>query len=317
MTVSVPPDRALVIGEALIDVVDRADRSDAHVGGSPLNVAVGLARLGVDVVFATEFSDDAHGRLIDDHLRSAEVAWVQTTSSREPTSTARARIGRDGSASYVFDLRWVFDAPPRTDGFSVVHVGSVGALRPPGALGVIDLVESLPSDVLVTFDPNIRPALLPPREQTRELVERFAARANLVKLSDEDAEWLYPEDPSVAPARLLAQGASIVAVTRGAAGSDIHTEGRSVTVPPYRTEVADTIGAGDAYMSGLVGAIVRGGLTARVIDGAASGADLTAIGGLAAVAAGLTVGRAGAVPPTEDEIAAVAELPWARVSTRG
>lgn len=314
MTAPIPPDRALVIGEALIDIVDRADGSDAHVGGSPLNVAVGLSRLGVDVVFATEFGDDEHGRLISTHLADANVGSVQTATRSAPTSTARARIGSDGSATYLFDLTWSFDHPPRTDGFTVVHAGSVGALRQPGAQGVIELVEALPPDVLVTFDPNIRPALLPRREETRALVERFAARADVVKLSDEDAAWLYPEDPSSAPVRLLAQGPSIVAVTRGSAGSDIHTTGRFVTVPPYRTAVADTIGAGDAYMSGIVGAIVRGGLKERVLDGSVDRADLTSIGHFAATAAGITVSRSGAVPPTEDEVAAVAEVPWRSAS---
>ena len=310
MTAPAPADRALVIGEALIDIVDRVDGSDAHVGGSPLNVAVGLSRLGVDVVFATEFADDDFGRPISAHLADAKVESVQTTTRHQPTSTARARIGSDGSASYLFDLTWSFDRPPHTDGFAVVHLGSVGALRQPGAQGVIELVEALPRDVLVTFDPNIRPALLPRREETRALVERFAARADVVKLSDEDAEWLYPEDPSSAPVRLLTQGPSIVAVTRGSAGSDIHTTDRFVTVPPYRTIVADTIGAGDAYMSGIVGAIIRGGLTDKVLARSIDGADLTAIGGFAAVAAGITVSRSGAVPPTEDEVAAVAEVPW-------
>jgi fructokinase len=316
MSTPLTTQRALVIGEALIDIVQHGSRANAHVGGSPLNVAVGLARLGIDVEFGTEFAGDEHGTMIEDRLARAHVRVTKTSASDRPTSTAVARIGVDGSPTYAFELTWNFDIPPQTEGFAVVHVGSIGALRPPGAWAVIDLVEALPPEILVSFDPNIRPALLPSQEQTRALVERFAARADVVKLSDEDAEWLYPDDPSAAPRRLLACGASLVAVTRGSAWSEIHAKSRTVIVPTYRTTVVDTIGAGDSYMSGMIAAIVRGGLTTRVFDGTLGEEELRTIGSFAAAAAGLTVSRAGAVPPTEEELAEVIDIDWSEARAR-
>ncbi len=305
MSHSLPPARALVIGEALIDIVDREGVESEHVGGSPLNVAVGLSRLGIETAFATEFADDERGRLIAAHVEHSDVDVVQTAVDQERTSTARAHIGADGSATYDFDLSWEFARAPRTDGFGIVHVGSVGALRPPGAHRVVELVEALPRDVLVSFDPNVRPALLPSVAETRDLVHRFAARATVVKLSDEDAEWLYPDDPASAASKLLEQGASIVVVTRGAHGSTLSTRAGELHVPTLPVEVVDTIGAGDSYMSGLIAALAQKIGVERVIEGRFDEAELRAAGLAAATAAGVTVSRAGANPPTTVELEAV------------
>ncbi|MBS1906973.1 MAG: carbohydrate kinase [Actinobacteria bacterium] len=294
--------RILVIGEALIDIVDRGGEPVRHVGGSPLNVAFGLARLGIATTFATEFGDDADGAAIAAHLASAGVTVARTAGQDLRTSTALARIGDDGSATYDFDLEWIFSAPPATAGISAVHIGSIGALRAPGSEGVLALVESLPDDVLVTFDPNVRPALMPPADLTRATVERYAARAAVVKLSDEDAEWLYPGQADAAPARLLAAGARLVAVTHGAAGSVLHTGSARLDVPVRPTVAVDTIGAGDAYMSGLIAAIVQRVGVVDALAGRFSGAQLAEIGRIAAVSSGLTVARAGAMPPTAAEL---------------
>lgn len=302
MTASRPPGRALVIGEALIDIVDRDGRETSYVGGSPLNVAVGLSRLGIATTFATEFADDERGRSIADHVAAAAVDVVQTAATSAPTSTARARIGVDGSATYDFDLSWEFGRPPETAGFSIVHVGSVGALRPPGAHRVLELIENLPPDVLVSFDPNVRPALLPPAADTRALVDRYAARAAVVKLSDEDAEWLYTDDPSSASRRLLRAGASIVVVTRGEHGSTVSTAAGDLQVAAHTVGLVDTIGAGDSYMSALIAGLARGIGAQRVVEGRFDEHELAAAGRAAATAAGITVSRAGAAPPTTAEL---------------
>jgi len=291
----------LVIGEALIDIVERDGSRTRHVGGSPLNVAFGLGRLGIRTAFATEFGDDEDGAVITAHLADAGVTVLRTADGSHRTSTAVARIGDDGSASYDFDIEWTFAAPPPADDVQAVHIGSIGAFRAPGGPRVLELIESLPADVLVSFDPNIRPALMPSREESRALVERYAARATIVKLSDEDAEWLYPGRADEVPGILLAQGARLVAITRGADGSTVHAPGASVHVPARPTIAVDTIGAGDAYMSGLLGAIAApSGMVAALHD--LTVADLAAIGRIAADSAAITVGRAGAMPPTADEL---------------
>jgi fructokinase len=293
-------DRILVVGESLIDIVDRGGELTRHVGGSPLNVAFGLGRLGIPTVFATEFGDDQDGDDIIGHLASAGVQVERTNAGVRRTSSARARIAADGSASYEFDLEWDFTLAPVVSDVIAVHIGSIGALRPPGADRVLALVEALPEDVLVTFDPNIRPALVPSREGTRLLVERYAARASVVKLSDEDAAWLYPDGG--VPERILACGARLVAVTAGAEGSTLHADGATVHVPARSTRAVDTIGAGDAYMTGLIAAIVARLQVRRVLAETLQPADLASIGHMAAVAASITVSRAGAVPPTAAEL---------------
>ncbi|HKT57183.1 MAG TPA: PfkB family carbohydrate kinase [Microbacterium sp.] len=297
------PAPVLVVGESLIDVVDRNGDRARHVGGSPLNVAYGLGRLGIPAVFATEFGDDADGDAIAQHLASVGVPIERTDDTARATSTAIAHIGPEGAAVYEFDLDWTFRTPPAVADVAAVHVGSIGALRLPGAERVLAFVEALPGDVLVTFDPNVRPAVVPPVERTRELVERYAARAAVVKLSDEDAAWLYPGGVDEAAARLLGCGARLVAVTCGAEGSDLHTGSTSVHVPARPTRVVDTIGAGDAYMTGLVAAIVTGIGAQSVLDGALTVRDLERIGRVAAAAAAITVGRSGAMPPTAAELA--------------
>lgn len=295
-------DPVVVIGESLIDVVDRNGDRTRHVGGSPLNVAYGLGRLGLPAVFATEFGDDADGSAIARHLASVGVPIQRTADGARRTATAIADIGPEGAAVYEFDLDWTFRTPPQVPQAAAVHVGSIGALRSPGAERVLAFVEALPADVLVTFDPNIRPAVVSPLERTRELVERYAARAAMVKLSDEDAAWLYPGGAEDAAERLLGRGARLVAVTRGAEGSDLHTASASVHVPARPTRVVDTIGAGDAYMTGLLAAVVSGVGVPAVLEGALTAGDLERIGRVAAAAASITVSRSGAMPPTAVEL---------------
>ncbi|WP_298868273.1 carbohydrate kinase [uncultured Microbacterium sp.] len=296
------PGRVLVIGEALIDVVDHGDGVTRHVGGSPLNVAFGLGRLGTATTFASEFGDDPDGLAIRDHLASGGVSVVTVGDGSLPTSTATAWIGADGSATYDFDLTWNFRTPPQVNGVSVVHVGSIGALHLPGGNRVLSFVESLPQDVLVAFDPNVRPTLMPSREVAVVAVERYASRAAVVKLSDEDADWLYPDAAASAPQRLLDAGAKLVAVSRGSAGSVLHTADLRVEVPVLQVDIVDTIGAGDAYMSGLIAAIAEKVGIEGALAGSYSNAQLTEIGRMAAVSAGLTVARAGAMPPTAAEL---------------
>lgn len=297
-----PSRSALVIGESIIDIVESVGEPVSHVGGSPLNVAVGLSRLGIPTTFATEIGDDDNGRMIRDYLDAANVEVVLTASANRSTSTARARIGADGSATYDFAVRWAVDHPPSSRDYSVVHVGSIGALMQPGAARVLEVVERLPTRTLVTFDPNIRPALLPPRAEVLPLVERYASRANIVKLSDEDADWLYAQDAADAARRLLAQGTKVVVVTHGSEGSVVHTSLGQWPIPPFPTVVADTIGAGDAYMAGLIASVVHRKSIAAAITGRLGEAELMRIGRIAAVAAGLTVGQVGATPPDEREL---------------
>ena len=293
----------LVVGEALIDVVDRDGVRSEHPGGSPMNVAYGLGRLGFPTIFATRFGDDDRGRAIEAHLHGAAVQVIRGRSACR-TSTATARIDETGSATYEFAFDWELEPLqfPRT---AALHVGSIGAFREPGATVVRQLVDVRPAETFVSFDPNIRPALIPDVERSRELVDWYSSRAHLVKLSDEDAAWLYPgaSDDEVLD-RLLADGARIAVLTRGAEGSLLRSREASVSIPAAATTVVDTIGAGDGFMTGLIAGALEHG-TLSLLAGPASEEVLVGIGTLAATVAAITVSRAGASPPDRREVDAV------------
>ena len=185
-----------MFGEALVYV--RVDtRVDPpviaeHSGGSPLNIAVALARLGVETTLAAQVGDDDRGVALARHVTAAG-AELDRLEPAAPTSTATAVIGSDGAATYEFDLTWAPYRLPDPTGYAVVHVGSIGAALAPGADRVAELVaDAAAAGVPVSFDPNVRPAITPDLDDVRRRAERIADGATLLKLSDEDATLLYP-----------------------------------------------------------------------------------------------------------------------------
>src|SRR5687767_6207840 len=227
----------LVVGEALVDVVERPDGTrNEHAGGSPMNVAVGLGRAGLDVTLVTTLGDDAYGELIRWHLSESRVEVQASKTDR--TSSALARLDDHGSATYTFDVEW---DPGRIDTATpiAVHTGSIAAALAPGASEVEDLLSRLRPTSIVTLDPNVRPSMTPDRDAVTSHVERLVALADVVKASDEDIEWLYPDDTlDVAAERWLAAGAALVVVTRGSEGSLAWARsGRIEVAPPASVDV--------------------------------------------------------------------------------
>ena len=276
----------LVIGESLVDVVRDGDTESRHAGGSPMNVAYGLARLGVPTALLTRIGSDDDGALITEHL--AGVDLLAGSLRDEPTSTAVATIGSDGAATYEFDVLWDL-GPIEAPTPDWVHVGSIGSFLSPGASSIERYLEGFAGRV--SFDPNIRSALMP--ADARERFERIARLTSVLKLSDEDAAWLYPGENEVLDV-LLALGPSVVAITRGAEGATIATPSVRFDVPAVRAEVVDTIGAGDSFMAAFIASLIEN----KPLDAAAA----TAI-----AAAAITVGRAGAQPPTRAELEAAVQ----------
>ena len=171
------------------------------------------------------------------------------------TSSAEARIGADGAATYVFDLRWNAPGTDRAvpSGARHVHTGSIGALLPPGGRKVPGWVESARSTCTVSYDPNVRPALMGSAENARAKVERLVGLSDVVKASDEDLAWLAPGvEPAEVAAAWLELGPGLVVVTRGEQGAIAACRAGTFEVPPIEVEVADTVGAGDAFMAGLL-----------------------------------------------------------------
>lgn len=294
--------RALVIGEALIDIVERGGRiTGEHVGGSPLNVAVGLARLDRGVDFLTHIGDDERGRRIADHLAASGVQLVKGSTNAARTPTASATLDEQGSAQYEFDIDWQLTGTPEVGPPLVVHTGSIAAVLEPGCRATAALLDTYHPSATVTFDPNVRPALTNDADAARARIDRLIERSDVVKASDEDLRWLDPgRTPEQIAQTWLSLGPSVVAVTMGGQGSFALCAQGMVRVPAFDVDVVDTVGAGDAYMSGLIDALWTLGLLGaeRRRDLARIGTDhLTDVVRTAAMSSALTVSRAGADLP--------------------
>jgi fructokinase len=287
----------VVVGEALVDIIVSPLGTVEHPGGSPANVAYGLGRLGVATGLLTSVGDDQHAASIEKHLRSAGVPLLPGSQVPGETATATAVLASDGSAHYEFDVRWELPRIAPATLPKILHTGSIATFLAPGAAVVRELIEQSHQRCVVTYDPNIRPALLGSQAQALTIFEELVPFTEVVKLSDEDARWLYPrltlEDVAQ---RVLGLGPALVAVTRGAEGSLLTTREARITVPSVTSAVVDTIGAGDSYMSALIY-----GLLMRGADGLAPSV-LESLGRMAAKAAAITVRRAGAQPPTLEEL---------------
>lgn len=301
--------RALVIGEALIDVVQARDGSgNAHPGGSPANVALGLARLGREVDLLTWFGNDAHGAAIRRHLEASGVAITPGSDTAERTSVATALLDVDGAATYEFDLSWHVPEEWTSPSAAplVVHTGSSAAVLTPGGSDVLRILAAYRDAATLTYDPNLRPSLMPPPNETRPLVEAFVELADVVKVSDEDLTWLEAgTHPLDVARRWLASGAALVVVTRGSEGATAITAALELNVTAPRVTVADTVGAGDSFMSGLLDGLWSAGLLGahrRVALREADEATLRSVLSRCAEIAAITVSRTGANPPTSAEL---------------
>jgi fructokinase len=299
----------LVVGEALVDIVQRPDASvQRHPGGSPANVALGLARLGHPVRFATRIGDDADGASVRERLEGDGVRLADGAVVDGPTSTATAVLDENGAATYVFDLVW--DLPPVDVGEAGhVHTGSIAANLAPGAAAVHGLFAAARPAATTSYDPNLRPKIIQGPDAERPGVEQLVALSDVVKSSDEDLAWLYPgEAPDDVARRWATTGPALVVVTRGAEGATAwlaHT-GAAVTTSPIRVQVVDTVGAGDAFMGGLLSALLDlgllGGPAERDALHSVSEADVRTALERATLTSSITCGRAGADPPRRSEL---------------
>jgi fructokinase len=277
--------RLLVVGEALVDiVVDREGEAAEHVGGSPANVAVGLARLDHPVDFATWLGRDDRGRRITDHLERHGVHVLPESFGSAPTSTAVATLDASGAASYDFDLHW--DLP--SFALALTAVREVGT---------------------VSYDPNIRPSIMGDLEAVRTRVEELVALSDVVKASEDDLALLYAgRSTDEVLDHWLGLGALLAVVTLGGDGTTYRVTG-SPDAARARTlaeRVVDTVGAGDSFMAGLVSGLVVAGLlgdpAARERLRHATLDDVKPAIKRGLATSGVTVGKAGAYAPSLDEL---------------
>jgi fructokinase len=298
--------RGLVIGESLIDIVGQ----DEHVGGSPLNVAVGLGRLGRPVDFLTRIGDDRYGRRIAEHLNAAGVQLVSGSQTAERTATARATVAADGSADYQFDLDWQLSGTPPVAPPLFVHTGSIAAVQDPGCLAVAALINTYRVSATVTFDPNVRPSLIADAELARQRIEHLVERSDIVKVSEEDLRW---HDPGRSPEQIarawLGLGPALVMVTMADQGAMAVCAAGEARVPTRAVQVVDTVGAGDSFMAGLLDALWGSGFLGgeRRTELRSIGVEaLTAALEAASLSSALTVARAGADLPDRAALDAAA-----------
>lgn len=300
--------QALVIGEALVDIVTRDGVEPvSHPGGSPANVAIGLARLGREVTLLTWLGEDDRGDLVRAHLEESRVQIASGSQRAARTSTAIATIASDGSATYDFDL--TIDYPEHTIGedVAVIHTGSIGAVLDPGCSKVSTLIDSARARAVITYDPNLRPSIMGSADAVRDRVLGLIRRSDVVKVSDEDLEWFEPgQAPRDVARRWASLGPALVVVTLGADGSfAVTSAGVEVELAAPTVQVADTVGAGDSFMGGLIDGLWSAGLVGggqHEAIGALDAAALTTLLGQSARIAAITVSRPGANPPTRSEL---------------
>lgn len=307
-----PDQRAvLTLGEALVDIVvpHGGGTPSSHVGGSPANVAVGLAALDHDSRLTAYLGDDADGRRVREHLLDADVVLTPGSTAAPRTSTARAHLDAQGVATYDFDLLWNL-GPQDLEGIGHLHTGSIAATLEPGASGVLATMSRARAGATVSYDPNCRPTIMGSPHEVRSRIEECIGRSDVVKASSEDVEWLYGSDVGVAEVAALwgRLGPPLVVVTRGGEGAVAHLGGPDVTVEldPVSVAVVDTVGAGDSFMAGLLSGLLDAGLlgSAQARESLAH-ADLPEVAGAlrrAVDCASWTVARAGAAAPTRADL---------------
>jgi len=280
-----------VAGEALIDLLPNGEEKLPVVGGGPANTAKALSNLGINAAFIGGISTDKYGKLIDEELTSYGVELSLVNRSELPTAIAEVEYGESGSANYTFSLEntatfdfgsWLPKGEPE-----VLHIGTLATIVEPGASELWKWASGFSAPIL--FDPNVRPSVLSDIGKYRRAFEKWAKLASVIKLSEEDLEWLgYSID------ELINLGAELVVLTRGERGISGITPGRRVDVPGIEVEVVDTIGAGDT-----VGAVI--------VEGMLGGEELIGerlefVLSRAAKAAAITCTRPGAKPPKLSEL---------------
>lgn len=289
-----------VLGESLVDVVGET----AHPGGSPLNVAVGLSRLGRKVQFHTEFGQDTYGQQIAEHLSNSGVQVAPGSVTQRSTSVAQVEMDEHSNAHYTFDIHQQIPAVAADAQPTLLHTGSIAAWIEPSGQCIVDAFENASTDSLRSYDPNLRPDLVEDRETALKRIELLISLSHVVKLSDVDGQWLYPDLEAWEVLEHVASlGPSLAVMTQGGDGCLALAAGKRYDIEASPTNLKDTIGAGDAFMSGLLyGVLSLPDLVTALRDGTElKSEDIEQALRGALTSAALTVAQAGANPPWLEE----------------
>jgi fructokinase len=307
----------LSCGDALIDFlpVKAADGRDAFmpvVGGSCLNVAIGIGRLGAPAGFVGGVSTDLFGAMIADHAAASHVELRYATRSARQTKLAFVRTV-DGEPNYTFydegtaSRNWSYRPGSLPFGeIEAVHFGSTTLVDRKAAVETMRLVEEAHGATTLSFDPNCRPMLVHDKAEYVERMNEFARRAGIVRLSDSDFAFLYGgHDYATCAEALFAAGTQLFIVTRGIRGAQAwHKRAGAIEVETPQVEVVDTIGAGDSFQAGLLFALHTMGRIAPQTIAEMTAEELSRALTFATQCAAFTCGRRGADPPRLSELRA-------------
>lgn len=298
-------------GESLIDFVPLSAGGEKLTympvpGGSPYNTAIAASRLEVPTSYLGRISTDFFGDMLVENLGSNGVRDELIRRSDEPTTLAFVKRDDKGDAQYAFYSNGSADrnlSPgdlPSVvpDQVKAILFGSISLTMEPGATTISDFVAREGERRTVSFDPNIRPTMIPDRDAYERRFETWVASSTIVKISDADLDWLYPKlGLADAARRMLDMGAKLVVVTKGPDGSMAVSRDYTVDVPAIQTRVADTIGAGDSFHAGLISWLHRHNrLDLETVENLRP-EDARGALGFAAEVASITCSRSGANPP--------------------
>ena len=308
----------VVCGEALMDVFAAGDHPtgtalDARIGGSPLNVAIGLRRLGQPAAFFGGVSTGFLGERLMQALHAETVDTVCTVRSPAPVTLSLVGVDAQGVPNYAFYGEGAADRVVPLDALAQVSAapqvqayqfGSYAMVVEPVAGTQRALIERESRRAVIAYDPNIRLNVEPDIERWRDTLQWMLPHTALLKVSDEDLGLLYPGiDPATLAAQWLAAGVQLVVVTRGGEGAWAWTAQHHVAAAPVAVQVVDTVGAGDTFQAALLTALAERGLLNRTALAALSAEALRDVLAFAAQAAAITCSRRGADLPRRHELA--------------
>ncbi|MFD0909686.1 carbohydrate kinase family protein [Ruegeria arenilitoris] len=306
----------LCCGEALIDMIAEPTVSGAqgfvpHSGGAVFNTAIALGRLGAPAGMLTGLSSDMFGQQLAQALKDSHVDGSQVVLSDRPTTLAFVQL-QDGHATYSFvdensagRMLRPEEMPDQLTATSALYFGGISLACEPCADAYAALLDRHGAERAVMIDPNIRPGFIQDQTRYRTRLNRMIAQADIVKVSDEDLDWIVPGPETLEEKvqLLLQAGPAVVIVTRGSQGAAGYlADGRTVSVPVTPVQVVDTVGAGDTFNAGVLAQLHRDGLLTKQALRAISPDDLRTALELGGKVAAITVSRAGANPPWAHEL---------------
>lgn len=314
----------ITCGEALFDVFANVEpggdplgfRAQGVIGGSPLNVALGLVRMGNEAGMFTRVSTDSLGAKIKAFMTQNGLSERHCIADDEhPTTFVLINTRPDGQPDYSFYCTGTADCSMEMadipaqldDDVSVIHLGSLTTVLEPTASVMRAFAQQQAGNCFITYDPNVRAMVEPDANKWRAAADELMGVANMVKASDEDLEFLYPGQPLEAfIEKGLLAGADIVTVTRGSGGAIIgSSDGRLSHIDGVKVDVMDTVGAGDTFQAASIHYV---GAQNALEKGKACTVDIEELGRFATHAAALTCTRRGADLPSLDEINAFMAL---------